>query len=264
MTSAGGALAEARALKGRFPFRIGATSCVLHADLAANVRALAPLVDDIEIVVFESDEVSPLPDDGTLDLMRRAADEHEVTYTIHLPLDVRLASPDRAERARAVAVCRRVIGRMREVGPFAYVAHVTGGDEAAARESLRRLGEAAGDPALVCVENLAAPTGALARLAADAGASLCFDVGHAALGGNERDGCAPWLERHVRSVRVLHVHGFADGKDHRDVSCLPEGTLERIAAALSGDAGTPRVLTIEVFDEASFARSVAVMEELAS
>ncbi|MHC4250392.1 MAG: cobamide remodeling phosphodiesterase CbiR [Planctomycetota bacterium] len=264
MTHAGEALAEVRPLKGRFPFRIGATSFVLHADLAANVRALAPLVDDIEVVVFESDEVSPLPDDETLDLMRRAADEHDVTYTIHLPLDVRLASPDPAEHTRAVGVCRRVMGRMREVGPFAYVAHVTGGDGAAARESLGRLGEAAGDPALVCVENLAAPTGALVRLAADAGASLCFDVGHAALDGNERDGCAGWLERHVRSVRVLHIHGFADGKDHRDLSCLPEGVLGRIAAALVGDAARPRVLTIEVFDEASFARSLAAMEELAS
>ena len=263
MTRSAHTLADVPVLKGRFPFRLGCTSFVLHADLETNVRALAPLVDDIEAVVFESDETSPLPDRRTLDLMRSAAAEHRLTYTIHLPLDVRLASSDRAERERATAICRRVMDRMGEVGPLAYVAHLEGGDDVAARASLAELAQAAGDPSLVCVENLAAPTETLVRVAADAGVSLCLDVGHAVLDGWEGDELADWIKRHQGPLRVVHVHGVAEGKDHRDASCLPEGALERIVRALAVDASRPRVLTLEVFDEAEFARSVAAMEELA-
>jgi hypothetical protein len=251
-------------LKGRFPFRIGATSFVLHADIVTNIRALAPLVDDIEVVVFESDEVSPLPDDATLYLKRRAAEEHGVTYTIHLPLDVHLASSDHAERERAAATCERVIRRMRAVDPFAYIAHVTGGDDAAARESLAVLAGAAGDGARICVENLAAPTDALAQLATDAGVSLCFDGGHAVVDGWGADECAEWRGRNLSALRVLHVHGVADGKDHRDASFLAEGMLGKIVRALSGGMSQPRVLTLEVFSEAAFARSVVAIKEFAS
>lgn len=264
VTQAAPTLSDAPVLKGRFPFRLGCTSFVLHADLATNVRALAPLVDDIEVVIFESDEVSPLPDQETLDFMRHAAEEHGVTYTIHLPLDVRLASPDHAERESGAAVCRRVIERMRGVDPFAYVAHVTGGDDQAAWASLKELAQAAGDPALVCVENLVAPTDAFVKIATDAGVSLCFDVGHAVLDGWGSNECVEWLEKHLAALRVLHVHGVADGKDHRDASALPEGMLGRIVRALSGGASRQRALTLEVFSEAALVRSVAAFKEFAS
>lgn len=260
MTRATGGLAAVPVLKGRFPFRLGTTSFIAPADVATNVEALAPLVDDIEVVVFESDEVSPLPDEGTLGLMRRVAEKQEVTFTIHLPLDITLASPDPSERERSLAKCARVIERMREVSPFAYVAHVTGGDDAAARESLKTLGAVCGGPALLCVENIAAPTSALAALAADAGVSLCLDVGHALAGGYPFE---EWLAEHIARVRVVHVHGVAGAKDHRDLSFLPEGVLERIVRTLSESKSRTRVLTLEVFGEAALARSIAAMEDLA-
>ena len=260
MTPRAPTLASARVLKGRFPFRLGCTSFVLHADVDENVRALAPIVDDIEIVIFESDEVAPLPGESVLGLMRSVAAEHGVTYTIHLPLDVRLASPDAAERERAVATCTRVIQRMRKVEPFAYVAHVTGSDRKSALQSLAHLADAAGEPSLICVENLAGPTAELAEIAVEAGVSLCLDVGHAVADGHS---CGGWLKEHLPRVRVLHVHGVAGGKDHRDVSFLPEGTLAGIVDALSAVAAMPRVITLEVFSEADLKSSLAAMEGFA-
>jgi sugar phosphate isomerase/epimerase len=260
MTRAAPTLVDAPVLKGRFPFRLGCTSFVLHADVDENVLALAPIVDDIEIVIFESDELAPLPDKSVLDTMRSAEAEHGVTYTIHLPLDVHLASLDAAERERAVGICSRVIRRMREVEPFAYVVHVIGDDRAAAPESLASLAVAAGDPRLICVENLAAPTSDLVELAAETGASLCFDVGHAIVSGHPPE---DWLAEHLARVRVVHAHGIAGERDHRDVSFLPEGALAGIVSALACDAATPRVLTLEVFSEADLTASLATMEGLA-
>jgi hypothetical protein len=41
--------------------RIGTTSYILADDILPNVRYLAPLVDDIELVLFESEGMSNLP-----------------------------------------------------------------------------------------------------------------------------------------------------------------------------------------------------------
>ena len=39
-----------------FPFRLGATSYILPADLVANAKFLAGKVDDIELVLFDLEE----------------------------------------------------------------------------------------------------------------------------------------------------------------------------------------------------------------
>jgi len=45
-----------RSLKGLFPFRPGTTSYIIPGEIEPNVRHLGGMVDDIEIVLFQSDE----------------------------------------------------------------------------------------------------------------------------------------------------------------------------------------------------------------
>jgi len=58
-------------LKNRFPFRLGTTSYILPADLLMNVEFLADRVDDIELVLFESDDMTNLPDAATVRALER-------------------------------------------------------------------------------------------------------------------------------------------------------------------------------------------------
>ena len=53
-------------LKNRFPFRLGTTSYIIPGELLPNVNFLADKVDDIELVLFESDEITNLPDAATV------------------------------------------------------------------------------------------------------------------------------------------------------------------------------------------------------
>jgi hypothetical protein len=43
------------------PYRLGSTSYVWPAGLVPNVRRLGPLVDDVELVLFDLEERSNLP-----------------------------------------------------------------------------------------------------------------------------------------------------------------------------------------------------------
>ena len=50
------------------PFRVGATSYVIPDHILPNVEYLAPLVDDVELVLFETDEYgSNLPDTSVIE-----------------------------------------------------------------------------------------------------------------------------------------------------------------------------------------------------
>ena len=63
------------------PFRLGTTSYIWPDDILPNVRQLAPLVDDIELVLFESDEYgSNLPDKDVIAELKQLALAYGLTY----------------------------------------------------------------------------------------------------------------------------------------------------------------------------------------
>ena len=62
-------------LKGRFPFSFGVPSYIIPADIATNVRWLRDLVDEIELILFESKEFSNMPSPSDVALFRVLAEE---------------------------------------------------------------------------------------------------------------------------------------------------------------------------------------------
>ncbi len=92
-----------------FPFRFGTTSYIVPDEIIPNVEFLKERVDDIELVLFESDEFSNLPSEDDIRRLANTADEHGLSYSVHLPLDAYLGHSDRSERLRSVEKCRKII-----------------------------------------------------------------------------------------------------------------------------------------------------------
>lgn len=246
-------------------YRLGSTSYVWPAGLVANVRRLGPLVDDVELVLFDLEDQSNLPDEETVAELQALARVHDLTYTVHLPLDLNPACQTSLEKARKVIDCTR------ELSPEAYVLHLDGrvvegepdGATVArwrrgAQEVLQAVEGMVDDPARLCVENLENyPPEHLLPLLAEMPGSLCIDVGHLWLTG--RDPLA-FLEAHLALARVIHLHGAGE-RDHQ--SLLNQGT-ELVAAVLSLLAAQhfDGVLTLEVFGWEDFASSRALVCEI--
>ena len=57
--------------------------------------------------------------------LRRLSQAHDLTYTVHLPLDLRLGDDDTL-RHPSLEKARRVVERTRSLDPFAYVVHLDG------------------------------------------------------------------------------------------------------------------------------------------
>jgi sugar phosphate isomerase/epimerase len=247
------------------PYRLGSTSYIWPADILPNVRRLGPLVDDVELVLFEVEEYSNLPDAAAIAELQVLAQVHHLTYTVHLPLDLSLAHPPSLEKAAKVVACTR------ELSPWAYVLHLDGRavegypqpDRLAqwhrdARRVLEAVAEMVGDAKRLCVENLEnyGPEH-LRPLLHQLPVSLCVDVGHLWLTGADP---VAFLDEHLDLTRVVHLHGIGE-RDHQ--SLLHQGK-EQVAPVL--DLLSARrydgVLTLEVFSREDFYPSRALIAEM--
>ena len=260
----------------RYPFRLGTTSYILPDEIIPNVRHLAGKVEDIELVLFESDEFSNLPSREQIGVMGELSASHGLTYSVHLPLDVYLGHPDRSERERSVGKCRRIVELVRELPKSAFVMHFEAGpgvdingftaEQSAGfveslRDSAAMLLDGCGEPAsMFCAENLNYPFDLVWPVVEEAGFSVTLDVGHVEYYGFPLE---EYLRRFLPRARVLHMHGTTDGRDHNSLAFMRPEALDQVVEALALDAGNPKVFTLEIFSAEDLASSVAALGRFA-
>lgn len=252
--------------KGRFRFRLGTTSFILFDDYLPNVRHLAPIVDDIELLFTDPSEAA-LPDLAAMQEIRRIADRTSLSLTVHLPYDRDIGASDAAVRMDALSDLVHVIEKSRTLNPSAWILHPfcewqhfgPGGppgdwmDRFSA--SINRLLDTGIPPESLCLENLRPVFSPLGGLIAEKGLSVCLDVGHMVVYGHDLDA---FLDRYGSRIRVIHLHGIRDGKDHCGLASLDRPVLETLMAFLNG-GGTQRIVTLEVFGQADLDESLRVM-----
>ena len=108
----------------RTPFRLGTTSYILADAMLPNVRFLADKVWDVELLFFEVDEAkNALPNPKVFTELEALARAHDLTYTVHLPLALRLGEAG-AQAEVALVRSERVIEATHLLDPFAYVVHL--------------------------------------------------------------------------------------------------------------------------------------------
>jgi len=251
-------------LKNRLPFRLGTSSYVIPDDIIPNVRFLADQVDDVEIVLFESTGFSNIPSEENVRALKELAAQHDLTYTVHLPIDIHTGHTESVKRHQAIDICRRIIARMGPLEPFAYVLHLVGdhrGDspsddiprwQALHRDSVQSLIQEV-PPEKLCIENLDYSFDLTADIVHDLGLSICTDIGHLLLCGKDP---RAHLNRHFAETRVFHLHGIENGVDHRSVHHLDVDFLHYLLQRISGNSSADRVLTLEIFRMEDFLNSM--------
>lgn len=263
-----------------FPFRLGTTSYILPADITPNVHYLKDKVQDIELVLFEVDDgPNNLPGPTVIDELNALAAAHGLTYTVHLPLDLRLGAGGDEDHV-SLAKARKVIECTRALKPWAYLLHLDGkefisplplGEGVASllgmRDKLRKwqtnavraleLAAAwAGDPALLAVENLEHyPLDFILPVLERAPVSRCVDIGHLWLDGHDP---LPHLRAALPRTRVVHLHGLKE-RDHKSLAHMSPERLDPVIECLLTE-NYSGVLTLEVFGEDDFHSSLAALQ----
>jgi len=251
-----------------YPFRLGTTSYIIPDDILPNVRYLAGKTQDVELVLFEVDDgANNLPGPEVVAELGALAQAHALTYTVHLPLDLRLGAGG-DEGHVSLVKARAVIERTRVLNPWAYVLHLDGrellasgsdGDRDARAvawqvQAVRALELAAGwagGPGQLAVENLERyPLDFWTPVLERVPVSRCVDIGHLWLDHHDP---LPFLQAALPRTRVVHLHGVGQ-RDHQSLVHMPPEKLNPVIDCLCETF--TGVVTLEVFGEADFHSSV--------
>ena len=111
-----------RSYKKCYPFRLATTSFIYPAGYAENVRRLAPWVDEIELLLLERDN---LPEKKEILELQMLASALDLTYNVHLPMDISLGATDSAQRNQSVTALSRTIERVAPLSPTTHTIHLT-------------------------------------------------------------------------------------------------------------------------------------------
>ncbi|MEW6400513.1 MAG: cobamide remodeling phosphodiesterase CbiR [Chloroflexota bacterium] len=254
-----------------YPFRLGTTSYIIPDDILPNARYLAGKVRDIELILFEVDDgQNNLPSSQVIEELSQLAREHDMTYTVHLPLDLKLGE-DGSERDQSLVKARRVIECTRGLYPWAYVLHLDGKSVRTSTEAelikrwqshsvraLEIVSGWAGGADRLAVENLETyPLDFIQPVLDRIPVSSCVDIGHLWLDGHDP---IPYLQAAFERTRVIHMHGIS-GRDHRSLAFMPREKVQAVWNELHRLNYTG-VLTLEIFSEEDFISSMEIVRNL--
>ena len=234
------------------PIRIGAPSFVFTAGYAENVALLRPVFDEIQLLIFEPIDRSPI-DTAELEAIRALKSEN-LTYSVHLPIENHIDGknkdgPSRRSGALAahagVKIVTDVIRTFEPIGVENYILHaeilLTGSEPANAAQRISEIVELTGVPVeKLCVENLHTGFERQWEQLERTGVSICFDVGHLLFTGGDP---MEFIDRYGDRIRMAHCHGV-DGTDHRPLNAMADGLLERIIERFM-DIKMPGAMIIE-------------------
>lgn len=247
--------------------RIGTTSYIIPADILPNVEHLAPIVDDIELVLFETDEYgSNLPGPGLCAMLNTLAEAHQLTYTVHMPLDLKLGDPISGLDV-SLLKARRVLEATQALSPVAYVLHLDARElgpnpspnalarwQAEKTRAVETLCQWMPEPHRLCLENLEAwPPEWMDPVLEALPISRTVDIGHHWVRNTDP---LEDLERWSSRTKVVHLHAV-DRRDHASLDYADPGQLDRVIDYLV--THFTGVLTLEVFSEPDLTKSLAAL-----
>lgn len=250
-----------------FPFRLATTSYIYPDRIVPNVARLAPFLDEIELVLFESKGEDNFPDESEKKALMDLSLQEGITYDVHLPIDIFLGNSNEEARLKGASTIIEVIELTSKLSPSVYTLHFDPGNEPIERgaelthwwrlitRSVREILSCGVPSKRISVENLNYPFEWVENIIREFQLSICLDIGHILIGGQNLEA---YFERYLADTSIIHLHGFENGTDHLGIDRLPESTLKRIFSGLSDFYG---ILSLEVFSLDDLHRSLALLEE---
>ena len=268
----------AKSYKKMFPFKLSTTSYIYPDHILPNVAMLAPFLDEIELVLFESEGHDNYPNDTQIKDLMSYCLRQDIAFNIHLPMDISLGDENEEVRARGISVVKGVMERTLRLNPSVYILHfdflnppspplLKGGKGGFVQETdietwRRRLFRSVEEMAQsgiqlnrVAVETLAYPFEWIEDIVEESGFSICLDIGHILITGQD---LRLYLDKYLPKASIIHLHGFQNGIDHLAIDRLPKPALKLIFSHLRSYHG---IVSIEVFSLDDLKRSLFTLEE---
>ncbi len=254
-----------KSYKKKYPFKICTTSYIYPDDILSNVTMLAPYMDEIELILFESSPDS-LPGHREIKALRSLADDFDITFNIHLPLDILLGSQNKTKRLKAVETIEMVMDLTSILHPSTHTLHFECDTKTCQnekglkiwqnfiRDSMEMLIAKGVKCENLSIETLIYPFDWIEKIVIDYNLPICLDMGHIIL---QKKDVEEIFNKHSQRIPILHVHGVENNKDHISLNRLPEKEANKVINILKRFSG---IVSLEVFSYEHLIDSLQFME----
>jgi sugar phosphate isomerase/epimerase len=254
------------------PFKLGTTSFIFPDHIIPNVKQLGLFFDEIELLVFESQPRNVLLSDNDVKELLSLSRTFDLTYNIHLPIDISLTHESSDLRQKAKDTILKVIDLFAPLAPTTHTLHLEMPPDVKndignqnkqknwkdkIRQSLGVLLSDLSSPGIISIETLDYPFSFIEALVEEFDLSVCIDAGHQIKYGHN---LLETYKKHKSRTTIMHLHGVdfsgRNIKDHTSLDKLPENYLRQIRTILENFTG---VVSLEVFNLENLNRSLTLL-----
>ena len=261
------------------PFIVGAPSMVLGENLLENVQQLASMVDHVEIVLFYTPTLHNFPSPGEVKALKKLGVDKGVSFSVHLPTYLEIASQDRQKREKSIQLAIDLINIMAELSPIHHILHIpyttptltpvpglyfTGEHRnkfmdwtQRAMESLETICLRVGQGNKILVENINYSPIFLECFLKPGSCEFCLDLGHLLLG---RENVVEVAKQFMPVTSEVHLHGVRGFQEHLSLAVLPETQVSEWTRLLAA-ASFSGVVNLEVFSEEDLDTSMDMLNQ---
>ncbi|OGJ89256.1 MAG: hypothetical protein A2268_10225 [Candidatus Raymondbacteria bacterium RifOxyA12_full_50_37] len=234
--------------KNIFPFSLSVPSYIYPAGIKENILLLKDMVDEIELVLFESYDASNIPTPSDIREFKDIATDAGIRFNVHLPLDADLAHPEEGPRRHALDTVNEIIHSTWPLDPTTYTLHINKPEKQEHAQWLDTVQESLMHvqcpSRLVSIENLNYDLIEIGPVIESMDFSVCMDIGHLIV---DKYDIASFFNHFRDRLTTIHLHGVDEnGKDHLPLNVLPEETLFTIGETIL-EHDFKGTLSIEVF-----------------
>jgi sugar phosphate isomerase/epimerase len=254
-----------KSYKGVFPFKIGTTSFIYPDGYIPNVEALGPYLDEIELLLLESTPKNHLPDKKEISKLGLLAKKYQLTYNIHLPIDLYLGDENTVKRDQAVESLKYITELVSPLSPSTSTLHLIYNSDPHNLEkvnkwkqntydSLSRLTASGINAADISIENLNYPFEWMETFISEFNFKICLDFGHVFQYALDADII---LDGYREKISIIHINGFEENRDHTSLDRLSRGQLDLVMNTLDEFQGP---VSLEVFSFDDLKTSLNLLE----
>lgn len=250
------------------PFKLGTTTFIYPADWVANAKALGRSFDELELLLFESRGVDSFPTTAAVRTLADLAVDLDFTWNVHLPTDIHPGHPDRNIRRQAAETILKVLELTAPLSPTTHTLHLTGIDgnpdaatvdawQERVSETIYAIIKRGVSSKSLSIENIPDyPLELVLPVIEACNLDVCLDVGHLLISGAD---VAHAFDLCRARLKLVHLHGVADGRDHQDLDKLSPKTLSALRGLLKDFTGT---VCLEVFSKERLVPSLARLQKM--
>ncbi|MBW2099914.1 MAG: sugar phosphate isomerase/epimerase [Deltaproteobacteria bacterium] len=254
-----------KSYKNTYPFKLAAPSFIYPDNYIPNIKMLGPCLDEIELLIFESAKES-LPSEDEIRHFALLAKEFDLTYNVHLPLDIFLGDQYPSIRHQAVESIKHVFDLTAPLSPSTLTLHLSY-DEASndqqsvakwqerVHQSMQKLLATGINSRSISIETLMYPFEWADPIINDLDLSVCIDIGHLIL---QKADVEKTFNAYLEKTSILHLHGADEGRDHMALDKLPTQHLAFVMEILQKFTG---VVSLEVFSYRDLIPSLKFFEK---